>query len=110
VALAVQVVTHTQILIYTVYALALYAAFELWLAGRDPPRGGGVRRFLRDALILLPVPVMDGGRIVLDCIAGIRRRNLTDKELNWAAGIGWAMIGALVLFTIFNDILKLLHK
>jgi regulator of sigma E protease len=59
---------------------------------------------------LLPVPVMDGGRIVLDCIAGIRRRNLTDKELNWAAGIGWAMIGALIVFTIFNDILKLIHK
>jgi regulator of sigma E protease len=59
---------------------------------------------------LLPVPVLDGGRIVLDCIAGIRRRNLTEKELNWAAGVGWAMIGALVLFTIFNDILKLLHK
>jgi regulator of sigma E protease len=59
---------------------------------------------------LLPVPVLDGGRIVLDLIAGIRRRNLTDKELNWAAGVGWAMIGALVLFTVFNDILKLIHK
>jgi len=59
---------------------------------------------------LLPVPVLDGGRIVLDLIAGIRRRKLTDRELNWAAGIGWAMIGALVAFTIFNDILKLLHK
>jgi len=59
---------------------------------------------------LLPVPVLDGGRVLLDCIAGIRRRNLTEKELDWAAGIGWAMIGALVLFTIFNDILKLLRK
>ncbi|MBN2466311.1 RIP metalloprotease RseP [candidate division WOR-3 bacterium] len=59
---------------------------------------------------LLPVPVLDGGRIVLDCIAGIRRRNLTERELNWAAGIGWAMVGALVLFTIFNDILKLIRK
>lgn len=59
---------------------------------------------------LLPVPVLDGGRIVLDCIAGIRRRDLTEKELNWAAGVGWAMIGALVLFTIFNDILKLIQK
>jgi regulator of sigma E protease len=59
---------------------------------------------------LLPVPVLDGGRIVLDLIAGIRRRNLTEKELNWAAGIGWTMIGALVLFTIFNDILKLIQK
>jgi len=59
---------------------------------------------------LLPVPVLDGGRIVLDCIAGIRRRNLTERELNWAAGVGWAMIGALVLFTIFNDILKLIRR
>jgi len=59
---------------------------------------------------LLPVPVLDGGRILLDCIAGIRRRNLTERELNWTAGIGWAMIGALVLFTIFNDILKLIQK
>ena len=59
---------------------------------------------------LLPVPVLDGGRIVLDCIAGIRRRNLTEKELSWAAGIGWAMIGALAVFTIFNDILRLIRK
>ncbi len=59
---------------------------------------------------LLPVPVLDGGRIVLDLIAGIRRRKLTERELNWAAGIGWAMIGALVVFTIFNDILKLIRK
>jgi regulator of sigma E protease len=59
---------------------------------------------------LLPVPVLDGGRIVLDCIAGIRRRNLTEKELNWAAGVGWVMIGALVIFTIFNDIMKLIQK
>jgi regulator of sigma E protease len=59
---------------------------------------------------LLPVPVLDGGRILLDCIAGIRRRKLTEREQNWAAGIGWAMIGALVLFTIFNDVLKLIRK
>lgn len=59
---------------------------------------------------LLPVPVLDGGRVVLDCIAGIRRRKLTERELNWAAGIGWAMIGALVLFTVLNDILKLIRK
>ena len=59
---------------------------------------------------LLPVPVLDGGRILLDCIAGVRRRNLTEKELSWAAGIGWAMIGALVAFTVFNDILKLIRR
>jgi len=59
---------------------------------------------------LLPVPVLDGGRILLDGIAGILRRKWTEKELSWAAGIGWAMIGALALFTIFNDILRLIRK
>ncbi|MCX6844173.1 MAG: RIP metalloprotease RseP [candidate division WOR-3 bacterium] len=59
---------------------------------------------------MLPIPVLDGGRILLDCIGGIRGRKLTEKEQNWAAGIGWAMIGALVLFTIFNDVLRLIRK
>ena len=59
---------------------------------------------------LLPVPVLDGGRILLDCIGGIRGRNLTEKELSWAAGIGWAMIGALIAFTVFNDILRLIRR
>ena len=58
---------------------------------------------------MLPVPVLDGGRILLDCIAGIRRRPLSEKELTWAANIGWLMIGALILFTVFNDILRLIR-
>jgi regulator of sigma E protease len=59
---------------------------------------------------MLPVPVLDGGRILLDCIAAIRRRKLTDKELSWAGNIGWIMIGALVLLTIFNDVLRIVRK
>jgi regulator of sigma E protease len=59
---------------------------------------------------MLPVPVLDGGRILLDCIAGIRRRKLTDQELSWAGSIGWILIGALVLLTIFNDVLRIVRK
>jgi regulator of sigma E protease len=59
---------------------------------------------------LLPVPVLDGGRILLDCIGAVRRRRLTQREMSWAANIGWVMIGALVLFTIFNDVLRLVRK
>ena len=59
---------------------------------------------------MLPVPVLDGGRILLDAIGAIRRRPLSIKEANWAGYIGWAMIGLLVLFTIFNDILRLIRK
>jgi regulator of sigma E protease len=59
---------------------------------------------------MLPVPVLDGGRILLDAIGTIRRRKLSLKEMTWAANIGWAMIGLLVLFTIFNDILRLIRR
>jgi regulator of sigma E protease len=59
---------------------------------------------------MLPVPVLDGGRILLDAIGAIRRRKLSLKEMTWAANIGWAMIGLLVLFTIFNDILRLIRR
>jgi hypothetical protein len=56
--LALQVVTHTQILVYTAYALVLYAAFELWLARRDSDAGVHWRSLGSDALILLPAPVV----------------------------------------------------
>lgn len=59
---------------------------------------------------MLPVPVLDGGRILLDIIASVRRRKLSERELTWAANIGWALIGLLIVFTIFNDIIRLIRK
>jgi regulator of sigma E protease len=59
---------------------------------------------------LLPVPVLDGGRILLDAIGAVRRRPLSLRETNWAGYVGWAMIGLLVLFTIFNDVLRLIRR
>jgi regulator of sigma E protease len=59
---------------------------------------------------MLPVPVLDGGHIALDIFGAIRRRRLSEREMTWAANIGWAMIGALILFTIFNDVLRLIRK
>lgn len=59
---------------------------------------------------MLPIPVLDGGRILLDLIGGIRRRRLSDQELTWASNIGWLIIGLLIAFTIFNDLLRLIQK
>lgn len=59
---------------------------------------------------MLPIPVMDGGRILLFGIEGIRRRKLTERELAWAANIGWVLIGALIVFTLFNDLTRLIRK
>ncbi len=59
---------------------------------------------------MIPIPVLDGGRILLDLIGGIRRRRLSEREMTWAANIGWALIGLLIIFTLFNDLLRLLQK
>lgn len=59
---------------------------------------------------MLPIPVMDGGRILLDLFGAVRRRRLSEKELTWAGNIGWLIIGLLIVFTIFNDILRLVRK
>lgn len=59
---------------------------------------------------MLPVPVLDGGHIALFAIEGIRRRRLSDKEMTWAMRVGWALIGLLFVFLIFNDILRLISR
>jgi regulator of sigma E protease len=59
---------------------------------------------------MLPIPVMDGGRILLDLFGAVRRRRLTEKEMTWAGNIGWALIGLLIAFTIFNDVLRLIRR
>lgn len=56
---------------------------------------------------MLPVPVLDGGRILLFVIERIRRRPLSEKELSWAGNVGWLLVGALVVFTLLNDVLRL---
>ncbi|MFO7639512.1 MAG: RIP metalloprotease RseP [bacterium] len=57
---------------------------------------------------LLPIPVLDGGRILLFVIEGVRRRKLTERELTWAMNIGWALIGLVFVLVLFNDFLRIL--
>lgn len=59
---------------------------------------------------MLPIPVMDGGRIFLDLFGKIRGRRLSTKELTWAGNVGWVLIGLIILFALFNDILRLINR
>jgi regulator of sigma E protease len=59
---------------------------------------------------LLPIPVVDGGRILLFAIEAIRRRKLSDREMAWAMNIGWAIVGLIFVFVLFNDILRLFRN
>ncbi|WP_457640061.1 RIP metalloprotease RseP [Persephonella sp.] len=60
-------------------------------------------------LNLLPIPVLDGGLILILLIESIIRRPLPEKAKEFLAYVGFALIGALMIFAIFNDILRVLQ-
>lgn len=52
---------------------------------------------------LLPIPILDGGQIVLLFGEGIRRRRLSPETLEWAARVGLIAIGVLFIFILYLD-------
>lgn len=58
-------------------------------------------------LNLLPIPLLDGGQIVLNVVEGAIRRPLPDMVREWYARIGLAAILALFLTVTFNDLKRL---
>ncbi|ADC89624.1 membrane-associated zinc metalloprotease [Thermocrinis albus DSM 14484] len=59
---------------------------------------------------LIPLPVLDGGLILLFLVEAILRRPLPDSFKEVWARLGMALIIALSIFVIFNDLLRLLGK
>ena len=60
-------------------------------------------------LNLLPIPVLDGGLIFILLIETIIRRPLPEKAKEYLAYVGFAIIGVIMIFAIFNDILRVLQ-
>lgn len=56
---------------------------------------------------LIPLPVLDGGHILLFCIEGITRRPMPVKFIEIWATTGFFLLISLALFVTFNDIAKL---
>jgi regulator of sigma E protease len=52
---------------------------------------------------LLPIPVLDGGHLVLFLAEAIRRKPVSQRGQEWAFGTGLALVVALMLFVTFND-------
>lgn len=59
-------------------------------------------------LNLLPIPVLDGGLILVLLIETIIRRPLPEKAKEYLAYFGFALLGTLMIYVIFNDILRVL--
>ena len=71
------------------------AAF-LWLAAMISINLGFIN--------LLPIPMLDGGHLLLYAIEAIRRRPATPKVQEWAFRAGFAMLLGFMLMVTFNDL------
>ncbi|MAJ45205.1 MAG: RIP metalloprotease RseP [Candidatus Marinimicrobia bacterium] len=59
-------------------------------------------------LNLLPIPVLDGGQLVMLGIEAARGSPMPEKMENLFFTFGWVVVGFLMIFAIFNDISKFL--
>lgn len=58
-------------------------------------------------LNLLPVPVLDGGHILFYSLEAIRRKPLSEQVQAAGVRIGMAMILTLMVFALYNDLMRL---
>ncbi len=56
---------------------------------------------------ILPIPALDGGHLMFLIYEGIARKEPSDKFKLVAQNIGFIVLLSLMVFVIFNDILKL---
>jgi regulator of sigma E protease len=59
-------------------------------------------------LNLLPIPVLDGGHIVMLLVEKIRRRPLSERTILLSQRIGMAFIVILMALALYNDIFRLI--
>ncbi len=59
---------------------------------------------------LLPIPVLDGGHLLYYFLEALRGRPLSPRAQEIGYRVGFAVVGSLMIFTVFNDtILELLQ-
>lgn len=61
-------------------------------------------------LNLLPIPVLDGGHLVFMTLEAIRRRPLSERSMEISQKFGIAILGTLMVFVFYNDILRLVKR
>ncbi len=61
-------------------------------------------------LNLLPIPVLDGGHLVFLSIEAIRRKPMNEKAQIVAQQVGIALLGTLMIFVFYNDIIRMFTR
>ncbi len=59
---------------------------------------------------LFPIPILDGGQIILLCIEKIRGRPLEPEKMNFIYLIGISLMIVLFLFATYKDITRIFFK
>lgn len=57
---------------------------------------------------LLPIPALDGGRLLFQIIEVIRRKPINQEKEGIITLIGFAALMVLMVFILFNDISKII--
>lgn len=61
-------------------------------------------------LNLLPVPVLDGGHLVFLGVEAVRHKPLSERVQVVAQQVGMALLGSLMLFVFYNDLVRIFTK
>lgn len=56
---------------------------------------------------LLPLPALDGGRLLFLLIEAVRRKPVNPKYENWVHATGFVLLMLLMVFVTFNDIVRI---
>jgi regulator of sigma E protease len=59
---------------------------------------------------LLPIPVLDGGHIMISAAEGLARRRLRPRVHIIVHRVGMALLGALVILVLFNDVRRVVSR
>lgn len=62
------------------------------------------------AFNLLPLPILDGGHILLALLQAVRRRAISTRGYLWFQKVGLIVIGALFLLILANDPLRIVQR
>lgn len=60
-------------------------------------------------LNLLPIPVLDGGHLFFLTLEGLRRKPVNERTQIIAQQVGIGLLGTLMIFVFYNDIVRLFH-
>jgi regulator of sigma E protease len=59
-------------------------------------------------LNLFPIPLLDGGHLLFYAIEAVRGKPLSERAQEMGFRIGFALVVMLMVFTTYNDILRLI--